>query len=522
MFNIQSAMLALLGFLVANLLVLLLAPAYWRRAVRLTTRRIKSEMPLTDAEIRADKDRLRAEYAIKVHRLEVKGEQAAYDQARQQIELNRRDAVISQLESEIGRLKTSQEEHENARRVLEQTITDRFPRVEQRLAETTRTLSQRERDLASITDTAARQATALEEAGQLTAQQRDDVMRLNNTLAALSARTREGLNDPRLASEVALRSELEMARAKLQQQTVLLEQLQSMQGAPSAGHSGTRAAVAAFATQATMDGSEAEKAVALARTEAEAAQRAQAEIELQLAAARRKLEDQTVEIARLKASLTAYEGGGEERSVSLKDTRLAMKARIGALQAESQHQSAAIQRMRTELAAANEKLAKQAQHFMAELRRLGPGGNGAAHAKAAADGRRALHLEAAVSQSRRMGPTLADLAKPLRSVAGAAAEVARGGVTDPAGESQDPSRVRGFLKALGGAAAVRAGADARAAEVRLQAAAEPAKPVADRSVEAVGAAADSAGDMAGGGHVDAGAAVRPRRLVDRISNAGKP
>lgn len=523
MFNIHSVMLALLGLLVANLLVLLLAPAYWRRAVRLTTLRLKQEMPLTEAEIRADKDRLRAEYAIKVHRLEVKGEQAAYDQARQQIELNRRDAVISQLESEIGRMKTSLEEHENARRVLEQTITDRFPRVEQRLAETTRTLSQRERDLASITETATRQAKALEEAGQLTAQQRDDVMRLNNTLAALSARTREGLNDPRLASEVALRSEIETLRGKLQQQASLIEQLQAGAGgqAQPGTNSGSRGAAAALLSLPPVDSSEAERMLALARTEAETALRAKAEIELQLAAVRRTLEDQTVEIAALKASLTTYEGGGDERSMSLKDTRIAMRARIGALQAESQHQSAAIQRMRSELAAANEKLAKQAQHFMAELRRLGPGGNGAAaHAKAAADGRRALHIEAAAPQARRMGPKLSDLAKPLRSVAGAAAEVARTGVADLAGESQDPSRVRGFLKALGGAAAVRAGADAKAAEVRADggrsaaATAEP-RPAPDRVAATVGAEATREGEA------DAGVAARPRRLVDRISNASK-
>lgn len=119
-----------------------------------------------------------------------------------------------------------------------------------------------------------------------------------------------------------------------------------------------------------------------------------------------------------------------------------------------------------------------------------------------------------------MGPKLSDLAKPLRSVAGAAAEVARTGVADLAGESQDPSRVRGFLKALGGAAAVRAGADAKAAEVRADggrsaaATAEP-RPAPDRVAATVGAEATREGEA------DAGVAARPRRLVDRISNASK-
>ncbi len=502
MLNIQSAMLALLGFLVATLLVLLLGPAYRRRTVRLTTERIKREMPLTEAEIRADKDRLRAEYAIKVHHLEVKAEQAAHDSARQQIELNRRDAAISQLEVEIGRLKSSLEEHENARRVLEQTITDRFPGVEARLSETARMLGQRDRELAGLRETAARQAKALEEAAQQAAQQRDELMRLNNTLAAMSARSRDNLNDPKLAAEVALRTELDALRARLLQQTALVEQLQ----AGANGVAASPGAVAALMTSSLpMEPSEAENALALARTEAETIQKAKAEVDEQLAASRRTIEDQAVELARLKAALTAYESGGnEERSVSLKDSRIAMKARIGALQAESQHQSAAITRMRTELAAANEKLAKQAAHFMAELRRLGPGGAGVgAQAKPASDVRRAA-VESAGAQLRRVGPALADLAKPLRSVAGAAAEVTRpssGEMT--AQEAQDPSRVRGFLKALGGAAAARAGAgDAGGADVR---------PVAPEEVLAAGA---------GAGHGAAGAPPA-RRLVDRISSVTK-
>ena len=96
--TIQTGMLVALGFLAASLLALLVAPAFWSRAVRLTTRRIKETMPLTDVEIRADKDRIRAEYAIKVHKLESQVEQVRLAGARQQIEINRRDASINELE----------------------------------------------------------------------------------------------------------------------------------------------------------------------------------------------------------------------------------------------------------------------------------------------------------------------------------------------------------------------------------------------------------------------------------------
>jgi hypothetical protein len=58
--SIQSGMLVALGFLMASLLALLLASAFWSRAVRLTTRRLKESLPVSEAEARADLDRLRA------------------------------------------------------------------------------------------------------------------------------------------------------------------------------------------------------------------------------------------------------------------------------------------------------------------------------------------------------------------------------------------------------------------------------------------------------------------------------
>ena len=68
---IQAAMYFALGLLTAGLLVLLLAPVIWRRAVRLTRARIEASVPMTRAEIEADKDRLRADFAVSNRRLEV-------------------------------------------------------------------------------------------------------------------------------------------------------------------------------------------------------------------------------------------------------------------------------------------------------------------------------------------------------------------------------------------------------------------------------------------------------------------
>jgi hypothetical protein len=132
-FTLHSMMLVLLGVLLATLVVIIVAPAYRRRVMRLTSERIRQAVPLTEAEIRADKDRLRAQYAIRVHKLEALSEQQIFSAARQRIEMNRRDARIADLESDIEKVRASLEEHVNARRVLEHTVTDRLPRLEQQL-----------------------------------------------------------------------------------------------------------------------------------------------------------------------------------------------------------------------------------------------------------------------------------------------------------------------------------------------------------------------------------------------------
>jgi len=60
-----------LGFLCAAFLAALIAPAVLRRTVMLTRRRIEASVPLTPDEIRAEKDSLRAEYAVATRRLEM-------------------------------------------------------------------------------------------------------------------------------------------------------------------------------------------------------------------------------------------------------------------------------------------------------------------------------------------------------------------------------------------------------------------------------------------------------------------
>lgn len=97
---IQSILLFSLGFLTAASLALMVAPAIWRRAVLLTRKRIEASVPLTMNEIQADKDRMRAEFAMSTRRLEMSIKSFRDKASSQIIEINRNRDEMKRLASE--------------------------------------------------------------------------------------------------------------------------------------------------------------------------------------------------------------------------------------------------------------------------------------------------------------------------------------------------------------------------------------------------------------------------------------
>ena len=227
--TIEMVMLAALGFLTAALLALFLSPLYRRRVARLTTDMLKRSMPLTEAEIRADKDRLRAEYAIRIHKLETKVEEATEAAARQMVELNRRDAAISEprgrgLPASAPRSRSTRTRAACSSR-RSWTACPRSSTGWRRRASCCSSATARSSRLSQSSD---KQARALEEATQINTQQTDEVHRLKAALNTRAARNREGLGDPRFDGEVALRTEIEALRAKTRDQTALIARLQAL------------------------------------------------------------------------------------------------------------------------------------------------------------------------------------------------------------------------------------------------------------------------------------------------------
>ena len=104
---IESLMYFGLGFLAAALLVgpfglLVVMPLVHGRAERLTTRRLEATIPQSMAEISADKDLLRAEFAVSTRRLEKKVEKLETSNASQIVEIAKKSDAISNLEVDLG------------------------------------------------------------------------------------------------------------------------------------------------------------------------------------------------------------------------------------------------------------------------------------------------------------------------------------------------------------------------------------------------------------------------------------
>jgi hypothetical protein len=68
---IESLMLCGIGLLAGCVLMLPFLPLVHARAVRLTTQRLTDAKPQTASEIQADKDQMRAQFAVSVRRLEI-------------------------------------------------------------------------------------------------------------------------------------------------------------------------------------------------------------------------------------------------------------------------------------------------------------------------------------------------------------------------------------------------------------------------------------------------------------------
>jgi hypothetical protein len=364
----QSIMFVALGFLSAVLLAFVIAPAFWARAVRLTTERIRAALPLTEREIRAEQDRVRAENAIRIYRLTAERDKARMAEARQTIEINRRDAAIGQIGRRLERVEAELDASDNARRVLEATIKERVPEIEKRLMEARQLLAHRDQEMRALREESSKSFRALDDAMQMNAQQRGEIERLKTSLAVRTGRPQtppEGAE-----TDAALRSELERLRARTRDQAGVIKRFEA------AMRAGGVAADGAPARPDAKDVSEHEKHAAELAAAQEGLEASREALLVQVRSLSEKVEAQAGEIADLRSELAraGQAGGGGAKGKGLP---AAGRARKGVTAGAGEGDEIAardkkIADLRRELAMANERIARQASYYMEELRRLGP------------------------------------------------------------------------------------------------------------------------------------------------------
>ena len=152
---IENMMYFALGALATALLTLIILPAVWKRAVRLTKRRIEAATPVRMAEFRADKDQLRAEFALSTRRLEM-----TIDTLRGRLAEQLGD--VNQKRSDLAALLAERDKHISIVQEMESREADLRSRVieleregadlAQQLRHRERTAEVREAELAQLRD----------------------------------------------------------------------------------------------------------------------------------------------------------------------------------------------------------------------------------------------------------------------------------------------------------------------------------------------------------------------------------
>jgi septal ring factor EnvC (AmiA/AmiB activator) len=97
----ETIMLFVLGFAFAGLVALFLGRLAWQIALRLGARRMQRQVPTTVAELQAERDRLRAEYAMMSRKLELRLDDVKMRMAEQLAEVSRNRNRIETLMAEV-------------------------------------------------------------------------------------------------------------------------------------------------------------------------------------------------------------------------------------------------------------------------------------------------------------------------------------------------------------------------------------------------------------------------------------
>jgi hypothetical protein len=263
-----------LGLLTAGVLALLVTPAIWRRATRLTRQRIEGSVPMTLAEIQADKDQLRAEFAMTARRLEMTVDRLRDKSTEQIIEINEKRAEIVRLTNERN------DQADTIKGLEERTarLVADLKGTEERLGKANQDIAEREATLAERAATIVRLQARLDASQQLTDEQKLELVARSTEVGNLNDR----LIDARAAHETLTAERDRLAAALSAEQAALASERRRAEN-----------------LEASLERIEAERIERLAELERRAAEAR--ELVTELARDRARAEDLAARVAELEA-----------------------------------------------------------------------------------------------------------------------------------------------------------------------------------------------------------------------------
>lgn len=311
-------MIFMLGAFSAGLLALLLLPAFWARASRLSRRRLEMLMPLSMDEVTAERDLLRAEFAAEKRRLEQRMEGQAAEHAAELAELGRRASAIVGLEKSLATLR---EDHADLQARHDATVRE----LAQANGECS-ALATEVYDATGLHERIRARHDALakdhEDLEALAEERRVAIVSLETKQTGLEARI-EGLTRELEAQTRAARNETDRATGLLEERDMLRKELRTAEQM-------TQAAQARFELERGHV-AQMQQSIDQLRIDVDAAQRAQREAERARDAAdgaRQEAEDDARKAARRAAAQLDAARAAESSSA---DRIEALKSEIGRL-----------------------------------------------------------------------------------------------------------------------------------------------------------------------------------------------
>jgi chromosome segregation ATPase len=172
-------------------------------------RRLEAATPLSMAEIQADKDQLRAEFAMSTRRLEMSVEQLKLKSTSQLAELGKKSDAINRLKIELGE-KTATIFALEAR---DKSLRDQLRATEEEFAVKTSTMLEAQRALSEKEAELARMLSQLDERSYLAEAQKVEIVALKTQVDALKERLTAAGNDLKLVEDRRDAERVELKRA---------------------------------------------------------------------------------------------------------------------------------------------------------------------------------------------------------------------------------------------------------------------------------------------------------------------